>query len=126
MVTAPATRKELIMKRIIGAALIAATAALTLAGCGAIESSSFQNANVNQEVRNGHVVGGSGGNNVTRFDTPGHFPAIVRICDGTEGLYVSESATGIVTVVPQDPGCGYKGTPSGSYNTTGPGKGEGK
>ena len=110
------------MKRIIGAALVAGATALTLAGCGAIQSSSFQNANVNQEVRNGHVVGGSGGTNTTRFDTPGHFPAIVRICDGTEGLYVSESNTGIVTVVPQDPGCGFKGTPSGADNTVGPGK----
>lgn len=103
-------------------ALAAATAGtiLALAGCGAITSSSFQNANVNHEIRNGHdVINGQGP--VTRFDTPGHFPAIVRICDGTEGLYVSESGTGIVTVVPSDPGCGAKAA-STANNTTGPGK----
>lgn len=101
---------------------LAATSILAVAGCGgAISSSSFQNARVNHEIRNGHDVIGETGP-VTRFDTPGHFPAIVRICDGTEGLYVSESGTGIVTVVPQDPGCGFKGVSSGASNTTGPEK----
>lgn len=97
-------------------------AGVMLAGCSSLESSAFQNAQVNQELRNGHVVSGTGGTNTTRFDSPGNFPAIVRICDGTEGLYVSESSTGIVTVVPGDPGCGYKGSnsSSSSSNTVAP------
>jgi hypothetical protein len=103
-------------KTIAVAAIAAGVIALT--GCGSLESSSLQNAGVNQELKNGQVVGGTGGTNTTRFDTPGHFPAIVRICDGTEGLYVSESSTGIVTVVPEDPGCGYKGTVSLDPSTT--------
>lgn len=100
---------------------LAAGTCLATAGCGSILSSSFHNARVNHEIRNGRdVIGGTGP--VTRIDTPGQFPAIVRVCNGTEGLYVSESSTGIVTVVPQDPGCGFKGTASGADNTIGPGK----
>lgn len=96
-------------------------AAVLLAGCGSY-ASSHDNAAVNQELKNGQVITITQPGPVTRIDTPGYFPAIVRVCDGTEGLYVSESSTGIVTVVPFDPGCGYKGGPSGSasYNTVGP------
>jgi len=102
-------------------------AGLSLAGCGSLQSSAFQNAHVGHEVSNGQQVpvgtnGVTGSGTVTRFDTPGHFPAIVQICNGTEGLYVSESSTGIVTVVPDDPGCGFKGASSGASSTVGPNK----
>lgn len=92
---------------------------LLLTGCGSY-ASSHDNAAVNQEIRNGDVIRISGPGQVTRIDSPGYFPAITRICLGTEGLYVSESSTGIVTVVPYDPGCGYKGAPSAAYTTEGP------
>lgn len=94
-------------------------AAVFLAGCGSYQSS-HDNANVNQELKNGQVMTITTPGPVTRIDTPGYFPAIVRVCDGTEGYYVSESSTGIVTVVPQDPGCGWKGATSGASNTVGP------
>lgn len=112
--------------RIPAAIAAGAITAMTLAGCGAIHSSAYQNAHVAREVSNGQEVppgtnGVTGSGTVTRIDTPGHFPAIVRICTGTEGLYVSESSTGIVTVVPADPQCGATAA-SGATSTVGPQK----
>jgi hypothetical protein len=112
--------------RTIAALAALPVAAALLAGCGSY-ASSHDNAAVNQELRNGQAIPVSGPGPVTRIDTPGNFPAIVRVCDGTDGLYVSESSTGIVTVVPYDPACGWKGGPSGATanNTVGP-QGSGK
>ncbi len=98
-----------------------ALALAAIAGCSAQQSSSGQNAQVNTEYRNGQVVQNHGGcsnlcsgSNTVRFDTPGNFPAIVRVCEGHfEGMYVSESDTGEVNVVQNDPSCGYAGTNPG-------------
>jgi hypothetical protein len=97
-----------------------------LAGCSSLTSSAFQNAQVNQEIRNGRVVYGTGPGPVTRFDTPGNFPAIVRTCAGTEGLYVSEASTGFITVVPDDPGCGARAPGSAAGGAGAPQQGDGK
>lgn len=112
------------MNKRIGYIVGAVLCGVLLAGCGSYNSS-HDNAAVNQEVKNGYNVAGIGAGPVTRIDTPGYFPAIVRICTGSEGLYVSESSTGIVTVVPADPQCGAKGvTPAN--NTVGPRSDEAK
>lgn len=104
----------------VGAGLV-----LALMGCSAQQSSSGQNSQVTREVQDGRVLTNPSGcttlcnqgSSTTRFDTPGNFPAIVRICNGDEGMYVSESSTGEVNVIINDPGCGYRGTnPGGGGN----------
>ena len=98
---------------------VVAAAALALAGCGNY-ASSHDNARVNYEIKDGQTTVVSGPGTVTRIDTPGHFPAVVRVCVGYEGIYVAGDGGSSTFVVPYDPGCGWKGGPSGT--PPGPGK----
>lgn len=70
-------------------------AVVPLAGCSSMISSSFHNVPVSREY----------GLRAVRFDTPGNFPAAIRICDHHEGIYTAESTGGSVFVVPDDPNC---------------------
>ncbi len=97
----------------------AAAAVLALAGCGNF-ASSHDNARVNQEIKDGQTFTVSGPGPVTRIDTPGNFPAVVRVCVGYEGVYVAGDGGSSTFVVPYDPGCGWKGTPPAAQS--GPGK----
>ena len=96
------------------AAATAAVAALAFAvsGCGSF-ASSHDNARVNQEVKDGQTMDVSGPGPVTRIDTPGNFPAVIRVCLGYEGVYVAGDGGSSTFVVPYDPGCGWKGPLSG-------------
>ncbi len=119
----PVTSANAIRKAVV-LTIGAAAGALAIAGCGSY-SSSHDNASVNQEIRNGQVINVSGPGPVTRIDTPGYFPAMALVCIDQEGHYVAESGTGIITVVPNDPACGYKGTDPGGgpvASTVGPNK----
>ena len=99
------------MKRL--AIITAGAAILALAGCGSF-ASSHDNAQVNYEIKNGQTLTSAGGSgNVTRIDTPGNFPAVVRVCIGTEGIYVAGDGGSSTFVVPYDPGCGWKGPVTG-------------
>lgn len=112
---------ELNRRALIIPAAVAVFAVALATGCSAQHSSSGQNAQVNSEYRNGQLVQNHSGctnlctgSNTVRYDTPGNFPAVVRVCEGHfEGLYVSESDTGEVNVVQNDPSCGYTGTNPG-------------
>ena len=82
-------------------------AAVFLAGCGNF-ASSHDNAKVNQEIKDGQTTIVSTPGPVTRIDTPGNFPAVVRVCVGFEGVYVAGDGGSSTYVVVNDPGCGYK------------------
>jgi hypothetical protein len=84
-------------------------AAVLLAGCGSF-ASSHDNARVNYEIKDGQTTVVSAPGPVTRIDTPGNFPAVVRVCVGTEGVYVAGDGGSSTFVVTYDPGCGYKGS----------------
>ena len=85
----------MIVKRAITVGALLSGLALASTGCGAIQSSSFQNVPVSRTIKPTAV----------RYDTPGHFPAVVFFCTskGT-GVYVAESQGGAFALA-HDPDC---------------------
>lgn len=77
-------------------AVIAAAAAIPLAGCSAYSAAHDYNAPTPSRVIPGDW---------TRIETPGNFPSVVWECVGRDGIYVNMDTASSAWVVADDPNC---------------------